>query len=165
MIPSGAIMRLSITIPSALKAGWHAASDTRIMSVSHPRVATITIGALIPLPDDVPEWVRATLRSDIQLDANLQAGGLVEHTTQTGWLFRLADARVLVGDAPTEIRLGAFYRFFEYTAAALVCIPGGEPAPTLAREAIDILATGSPNWSDQIVGVHQLWAGLGHQST
>ncbi len=158
-------MRLAIEIPSALQSAWVRESDTRIVARSGARAATITVGELIALPDDVPAWVGATLTADIPRDAVVERGGLVEHQTGTGWRFRLADARVLVDGQPCEIRMGAFYRFFEYTAAALVVIPGPGPAPDLARQAIEILATAAPDWSSRIVAMHQLWAGVAHNTS
>jgi len=147
-------MRFSLTIPTTLATRWQAASDTRLVTAG----MAIRYGALVPLPDDPQSWMEATLRADAAGDVAL--GGVSEQATAKGWPMRLIGARVVAGTSLVEVRLGAFYKFFEYGAAAVAYAGGPAPADELAREALEIFATAEPDWSAEVVAVHQLWEGV-----
>ncbi|MCA9678026.1 MAG: hypothetical protein H6708_28165 [Kofleriaceae bacterium] len=150
-------MRFTLGIPAARSAAWRAASPTRIVAVGDGAPVSITIGALIALPDDLQGWMQASLRLGLAAGATLAVGGMVDRHTAKGWPMRLVDARVVVDGEVVETRLAAFYRFFEYGGVALARAAGAEPDPDRGRAVLDLLATAEPDWSDAVVAVHQLW--------
>ncbi len=157
MIPSPATMRLSLSIPTELAGTWSLESEGRVVTADPLRPALLTFGPLVPLPDDVDAWVDDVLRSETPENATLERGGLIERSTNTGWRYRVVDARVTHDGVATELRMAAFYRFFEHTGAALLRIPGAEPVPGPARQALQLFDTAVPDFSSQIAGIHQLF--------
>jgi hypothetical protein len=146
-------MRFTLTIPPALTQAWRAVSATRVEA---PGFAIELLG-MQPLPDDLDAWITAVLDRDLPISATIARGPAADRATELGWPMRLVDARVARGADALEIRVAAFYRFFEYGAVAL----GRAAAPVAraqAEAALAILATAEPDWSDEIVAVHQLWA-------
>lgn len=148
-------MRLVLSLPETAAALWSRREPDRFEAGA----ATLTVGPMMALPDDVPAWVDGTLGAQRPPGAIVERGGLIERTTASGWRFRVVDARITIADRTTEVKMAAFYRFFEHVAAAVMRLPGEDPAPELARRAIEIFETATPDFSSQIVGLHQLWAG------
>jgi hypothetical protein len=151
-------MRVVLTPP----AGWRLETETRMVSADPRSPATITIGAIRALPDDLQAWVTEAMGADLPAGAETRILGMVKHETGKGWPWRLVDAVVVAGDKPIERRLGAFYRFFEYGAVALVRSPGPDIDDRLAQAAVHSLATAEPDWSSRVVAPHQLWEGVEH---
>ena len=149
-------MRFTLTIPPALATDWTAASPTSI--VARSGAFTIAIVGLHPLPDDLDAWIATALRRETPDGAQLEIGRGTDQATARRWPMRLVDARVLVDGAPVEVRVAAFYRFFEYGGIALARAASGSPDPALAQEALAILATAEPDWSSEVVTVEELWA-------
>jgi hypothetical protein len=149
-------MPFSLTIPTHLASRWTSQSATRITATD----AAIQLGAMLPLPDDLERWMSAALRAGAAPGSEVHQGGVAEQATTKRWPLRLVGARVLDGDRLIEVRIGAFYRFFEYGAVALACAAPGETVDDVMREAVEILSTAEPDFSSEVVAVHQLWEGI-----
>ena len=119
----------------------------------------IETGPLIALPDDPQQWVLDTMGDAAPSDSRFVLGEMIKTETESGWPVRVVEARFSAADNTTvESRLGAFYRFFEYGAAAVVRYRSTDLDLDLAREAKGILATAEPDFSSSVIAVFQLWA-------
>ena len=151
-------MPIVLSVPDELRDRWKA-KTSQLIYCGNPTL-TITLGRLIPLPDDLEEWVKSTLRSDTSSAAEVQIGPMIRDETQNGWPMRLVDAFLKLEGKTQEVRLCAFYRFFEYGAFALAHAKTEAPLPGLFFEAVQIFRTAQPDWSSKIVALHQLWYGV-----
>jgi hypothetical protein len=128
-----------------------------ILQIPAELASTLSCSALESLPDDVPAWVARVMHENLPSRATLEMGGLIEQHTETGWRFRIADARVVVDREVVEVRVAAFYRFFEHVGSALARFSSIDHTPALAREVIASFATARPDFSSRLVGLPRLW--------
>jgi tetratricopeptide (TPR) repeat protein len=134
-------VRLSLTLPS----DW-------------PRELSVSVGALILLPDDIRRWIDRVMREGTSVGTRVEITANRELTTDTGWPLRLVEAKVTSGEAAqlVELRLGAFYAFQEHGAAALARFP--DPATLEARRAeiVRAFTAARPDFSGQVACLAEL---------
>lgn len=148
-------MRVTLSIPPGLRTVWQQTAAGTIVAAGG--AFTIAVIGMHPMPDDLDAWVAAALRRETPAGATIDVGRGTDLATAKGWPMRLVDGQVHVDGAVAELRLGAFYRFFEYGGVALARSDAHQPDPTLAQEAIAILATAEPDWSSEVATVDELW--------
>ncbi len=149
------MVRFGLTIPTNCAGRWTAVSERHITAAGD--AATIVIGAMAALPDDLEAWIDGVMRAESPPGARLHIQGLARRSTACGWPWRLVDAVEVVDEQVRARRLGGFFRFFEYGAIALARFPGATLDPRLATEAVSILATAEPDWSAEVAAIAQLW--------
>jgi hypothetical protein len=127
------------------------------VSLGDDAAITIVPHAMRGLPDDLEGWVAGLMAVELPAGGAARLAGMVARATDKGWPWRLVDASVVREGIVVERRLGGFYRFFEYGGFALARAAGSDLDPRRADEVIAILATAEPDWSSEVVAVHQLW--------
>jgi hypothetical protein len=106
--------------------------------------ALLAWGPLVEYPDDIAAWHRRALAVELPAGGTLAILATEPIVTRSGWRGVLVEALVEVGDV-REYRLGAFFRFLEHGAVALV----RSESPIAARDVIRAaLATARPDWTD-----------------
>jgi hypothetical protein len=151
-------MRLVLALPFSLSTTWIQHGSDQIAMRSNPSAVIVT-SPLLPQPDDIAAWVHEVQHAHRPAGATITDEALVERETATKWRFRIATARIFLGEQVTAIRIGAIYSFFEHVASAVITLPALDDRELAARveELIEILATARPDFSSQIASIHQLW--------
>jgi hypothetical protein len=156
-------VRLSLVAP----AGWPTTvvGGQRVLVAPGFAGATpdlvVSWGDLIALPDDLRAWEARILGAEVPPGSSLRVLEAADRKTAKGWPMRVIDARVVSADGlPIELRLAAFYGFFEWGAAALVRSTNPARFTEHAPRLLELLAAGEPDWSSEVVALEQLWVGV-----
>ncbi|MFN0247404.1 MAG: hypothetical protein ACKV2T_11000 [Kofleriaceae bacterium] len=153
-------MRLVLALPSHLSTTWIQHGPDQIAMRSTPAIVVVA-SVLLPLPDDVPAWMREVQHANCPAGSTVTAEALVERETTNGWPFRIATARLFVDQQVVAVRIGAFFSFLEHVASARVTFPSDaiDEHALVARveDVLEIFGAARPDFSSQIAGLHQLW--------
>lgn len=117
---------------------------------------TISVGPITVRPDEPKHWF-AQLRTQLPPGGTLQLGRTLDMKTADGWPFRLVEGKVLVDGAVVELRLGAFYSFFEHGAVVIVRAPDLARFEANGQTIVEILERGRPDWTGTPVCLAALW--------
>lgn len=121
--------------------------------------AIVTFGPIEMRPDEPKAWQEGFAASDTPRGARVRLGRTIDHETVTGWPLRLLEvelSRIDSGEV-IEVRLCAFFTFFEHMAAVMVRSSDKDSLEAVGPEAMTILGTGRPNWSGATQTVAGLW--------
>lgn len=112
---------------------------------------TMTIHPIELAPDDGDVWMARALGAP--------AGSVVHTLTDLGWPLTLAHAAVRGADgAVVEYRVGAFYRFFHFAAAAVARLPDRAVLTARLPDLVGLWRTGRPDFrGGGVVALAELW--------
>jgi hypothetical protein len=151
-----------VELSLALPPEWtvRAYDDGRRLVTLTADALVLELGPLLPLPDEPRRWIEATMGGD--LTEGQRPGGLtpVEAASELGWPMEVVSAPILgVDGEPVEQRLGAFYKFNEWVAHALVRARDQATLDQAREPLLAVLRTGRPRWQSPyvIAALADLW--------
>lgn len=150
-------MRIKVTLPRA----WPVVSDEPYIAEVLPGV-TLTLGALVPLPQDLKEWGDDLVFGELPHD-EVRVALVKDMGTASDWPISLFGSDVIHPRtrAVLERRLHAMLRFDRHGAVAVLRSANTIYFDAVVKDVIDVLLGAEPDWSgDELLHLEELWTGL-----
>lgn len=150
-------MQLVLRVPE----GWRSRElDGGRGVIRLPNELEIEIDAFVAAPDEPRAWMEQTLLRDAPFASKLKDTMPVLARNELGWPMEITAATVVdpAGNV-IEARLGAFYKFQEWGASALVRAKDVAALDAVRGALVEALQTGRPDWKSptMLAAISELW--------
>jgi hypothetical protein len=125
-----------------------------------PNDLEIELDAFVAAPDEPRLWMEQTMLRDAPFASKLKEPMPVLARNELGWPMEITAATVVdPAGAVIEARLGAFYKFQEWAASALVRAKDPAELDAVRGALIEAFQTGRPEWKNPniLAAIHELW--------